>query len=255
MPVAHNSFKIRSDYDLCIIFFVGIGDAIYGLPALLELKKIAHSKNHKFHAFVEEIPSNFANPSVYHLLKSFDIFDTVSYFHGRKIHYWKYYDWSSVINKSSNTQYFPFIYNTNSNVNDRVDEIFKQFSLTPNVAWPKLPFTDNKNLDSLYPFFEDTSYLYILLHLETRSGNYVYPYLDQVLDLINNSKIVTHNLNLLVFSTLKIKSSSFFINNNKIRNFGLLSQENHNGESYEFTVIKTANKNNIIIVDPKKYFV
>jgi len=114
-----------------------------------------------------------------------------------------------------------------------------------------LPFTDNKNLDSLYPFFEDTSYLNILLHLETRSGNYVYPYLDQVLDLINNSKIVTHNLNLLVFSTLKIKSSSFFINNNKIRNFGLLSQKNHKGESYEFTVIKTANKNNIIIVDPK----
>ena len=114
-----------------------------------------------------------------------------------------------------------------------------------------MPFTDNKNLDSLYPFFEDTSYLNILLHLETRSGNYVYPYLDQVLDLINNSKIVTHNLNLLVFSTLKIKSSSFFINNNKIRNFGLLSQKNHKGESYEFTVIKTANKNNIIIVDPK----
>lgn len=231
-------FKIDYKKDLALVFFVGIGDAIYGLPMLLELKKLLHSKGSKFHAYVEETPSNFNNPAVYDVLKAAGIFDSVSYFHGRKLPYWKYFDWMS-IKLATDIRILPFIYRTNSEVKDRVVENFRQFSLVPLISWPEFKGEEGYAFRSLVEMISVDSNKNIFIHLETRSGDYRYPFIDDVLSLIVSSKSIDTKVNLIVFRSDVVSDGIF---KDEIKRYS----RNH------LKVLDFRNGNRVIFIDPKK---
>jgi hypothetical protein len=238
---AFNRFKIDYHKDLALVFFVGIGDAIYGLPMFLELKKKLHSKGAKFHAYVEEASSNFNNPAVYHVLCASGIFDSVSYFHGRKLPYWKYFDWTS-IKIAEDIRVLPFIYRTNSKVKDRIAETFRQFSLEPVIIWPNFRRVEGNTFRSLVEVISSSNNKNIFIHLETRSGDYTYPFLDDFLQLAVSSKILFDKMNLIVFTSNNQKKLSirrhFFEGQSAVTGY-------QNFESIEFM-----NGNKIIFLDP-----
>lgn len=234
---AFNRFKIDYQKDLALVFFVGIGDAIYGLPMLLELKKLLHSKGAKLHAYVEETPSNFNNPAVYHVLKATGIFDSVSYFHGRKLPYWKYFDWTS-IKLAKDIRILPFIYRTNSKVKDRVVENFRQYSLEPVITWPNFKREEGNVFRSLVEVISTGNNKNIFIHLETRSGDYTYPFIDDVLSLIVSSKSTELKVNLTVFRSETVSDTTF---KGEIKRY----YRNH------LKVIEFKNGNSIIFLDPK----
>jgi hypothetical protein len=246
--LASKPFQINTNKDLGIIFFVGIGDVIFGLPMLKELKSKLHANGSKFHAYVEELPSNFSNPAVFHLLKSCEIFDSVSYFHGRKLLYWKYYDWTSI---SSEIRLVPFIYKTNHQVKDRIKEVFRQYSISPKISWPDITSSQSEIYKFLVKFLSQQNYINILVHLETRSGDYVYPHLDQVIEYIGNSKSIISPLKIIVFTSFGI-NKSIFRNSIKSVERILWSRNTNKGMiDYEVFLIELKNGNKIITIDPK----
>lgn len=235
---AFNVLKPDFDRDLGLVFFVGIGDVIYGMPALLELKKKLKDKGYNFHAYVEEIQSNFANPAVFDLLEESGIFDTVNYFHGRKLQYWKYYDWTS-IKSEKNMQILPFIYKTNHKVSDRILEVFRQYGLSAPITWPNFNISGGVVFDTLCEILNrEPKGKNIFIHLETRSGEYIYPFIDDVLSLIISSKSLNTRLNLVVFRTDNLSDTP-------------LKDEIKRYSRNRLRIVDFKNGNRIIFINPK----
>jgi hypothetical protein len=238
---AFRRYEIDFKKDLALVFFVGIGDAIYGLPALLELRKKLHANGAKLHAYIEEVASNFNNPAVYQILKSAEIFDSIKFFHGRKLPYWKYFDWTS-IKVPRDVRILPFIYRTNHKIKNRIVENFDQLSLTPSISWPDFKSGDDKTFQSLAEVISAANNKNIFIHLETRSGNYRYPFLNDFLDLVVNSKLLNNKFTLVVFKSknqINIQSEKYVFKEKS----EVISYKN-------FEVIGFENGNKIIFIDP-----
>jgi len=190
---------IPEDKDLALIFFVGIGDAIFGMPAFNEIKNKLHKKKLKLHAYVDRHKSYLSNPAVYELLKDSKIFDSVNYFTGSRFVYWKYYNWTSIENDPKK-KFLPFLYQTKSSVNDRVEEIFRQYNLgKKKIVWPEFSAAQGNFYKDILKLLSN-KHRTLFMHLETRSGEYHYPYINDVLDKLLD-KTLNKNFNIVLFTS------------------------------------------------------
>lgn len=191
-------FKIKKSKPTTIVFGCGIGDAVYGFPALKSLSEEIRASQGRLEAAVESKTTNFANPVVKELLEATGFFDRVIQYHARKTICWKYADIDGLAENFPKNQIFPFIYRTSAGSPlSRVDEVARQFRRPMSLPWPEISWPNSALLSS----FTKTTKPLVILHMETRSGNYDYPYMQKLSHLLAKSAGVLGGVQWLLFST------------------------------------------------------
>ncbi len=194
--------------DVGLVFFFGIGDCIYALPALKILSQMVRKAGFKLYGFVEEHTSRLANPAVLTLLEDTALFDYLDYFHGWESGYWKYYNWSSIRRTNRYPcKIFPCIYRTSPKIKDRILEVLQQFSLPDHVDWPEIKpkkTEQYRNLRAQLINKQRNNHSIIFVHLETRSGEYIYPHIAQFIACVMDSKLLKKNITFVLFSQMNV---------------------------------------------------
>ena len=181
---AGSELRIDCTKNLALVFNCGLGDAIYTLPLLKKLSSQLNERGLAFNGFVEEQPSINANPAVYDLLVSIGLFDRLEYFRGTRCAYWKYHDWSSLEDiVGDHTQILPVVYKRSRSNKNRVDIVCRQFSLGCGSDWPTIrPRFSLQYKEFLYKLH---NYQHVIFaHFDTRSGNYRYPHIKQLIECL-----------------------------------------------------------------------
>lgn len=209
-----------------IIFFCGLGDFLYGIPALLRMKEICVSTDNRFIAYVPSETNSFSNGTLNKLLSSLGIFDEVKTYVGYSNIYWKVYFWEELLeDEMGHVRIFPFIYKTNRNIKTRSDSVGDNFNiknlgqlseceLLASVAPRK-----NSELQKLRKFASrNRQQETVLFHSESRSANYRMRESDEVIKYLISKKVK------VIFSgTSKLADKSLFIiDPNKIPLFDLM---------------------------------
>lgn len=185
-------FNINFKKDLYLVFFCGMGDFLYGMPLYLELKKRLEKNNCNLIAYIAKNNSMTNNPKNYKIAKECGCFSEVKIFQGFDRGYWKYYDWS-IVTFDNNKQILPFIYCTSYFEKHRVISILKQYKIKTNnleLSYPEIKLSNE--LLKLVKVIKQKQKV-LLLHFDTRSGNYKYKYLDKLIEYLckNNYFVIT----------------------------------------------------------------
>lgn len=183
---ASSPFTIDYESDVGIVFFCGIGDLIYGIPALKEIKKQTIIKGLKLYAFTTIENNATSNKSNFEIIKKLNIFDDVFTYMGNSNSYWKYYDWTALSNSNfSKIKLYPFIYKTNKKTKHRIESVANQFSLKiknkdfDNETLLHFLSLKSKSIELIALKLKMQNNI-LFLHFDTRSGSYVHPNFTEI---------------------------------------------------------------------------
>jgi hypothetical protein len=182
---AWKSFNIDYSQDVNLVFFCGLGDALYGLAVLLEIRSQCNVHGSKFNVFVSTDLSSTNNPALYDLFRSLNIFDGIHKFYGYGRAYWKYYQWQDALNVAKaqgiGGNFYPFIYKVQSSKNSRSEAVKVQFGMHDVSDEVNFPFKMADRATHLLmtvqakmEYLATDKHVY-LCHFDTRSGSYKYP--------------------------------------------------------------------------------
>ncbi|RLA06485.1 MAG: hypothetical protein DRQ51_09255 [Gammaproteobacteria bacterium] len=174
----YKPYKLNYDKNIIIVIYCGIGDFLYGIPAFNEIKKKLQTNNKKFIIYVGNADNNFNNSNLIHIAEQTNIFDEAHSFHAPNPIYWKCLDLSDIQYDENATDIYHFVYDTCGYGNKtRIERIFKQFSLKYSKQDLQNSITTNDNADDKSQTFIGKKHEKpVFLHLDTRSGEYIYPY-------------------------------------------------------------------------------
>lgn len=187
--------EIDYNHDVHMIFFCGIGDAMYGLGTILQIRGKCDAHGVKLIAHCSTGTKTMANSMLADFFREFSIFDEIHTFVGYETEYWKYFDWRLALFGRKNAKAYPFIYSTDHRLATRIDGISKRFkeAVDNDRTWVEL-FKFKKSRaytrDELKKQITFTSWLAssskntVLCHFDSRSGNYKYKYAQDVVDAI-----------------------------------------------------------------------
>jgi len=200
----HKNYEIDYSKDVVIVFYCGIGDFLYGVPILKEIKR--RSKK-KLIAYVGSVTNNFNNSSVADIAKSLNIFDEVVSYYPSKPNYWKNLDISYIVSNELNAGIYNFSYNVNNQESSRLKALSNQFDLKSHHfsllnAINVDGYKPNEKVIHLLNKIQKTNKDTVFLHLDTRSGGYVYPYIVKLMH-----SLIKAGFNVLMF-TPQIKANS-----------------------------------------------
>jgi hypothetical protein len=209
-----------------VIFFCGLGDFLYGIPALLRMKEICTSTDNRFIAYVPSETNRFSNGTLNKLLSSLNIFDEVKPYVGYSNIYWKLYFWEELLEDELNhVRIYPFVYKTNRNIESRSDSVSNNFRLgnLPKLSECSLLESPaphkNVEIKKLKEFVSrNPQGETVLFHSESRSADYRMSGSDEVIKYLISKKVKvifagTSNLN---------DKSLFVIDPNKTPLFDLM---------------------------------
>lgn len=173
----HHSFRVPNAGDVGIIFFCGLGDALYGLSTLREISERLHAEKRRFYAFTMAATDQYHNSDLREFLDRTSLFDSVSSVPGRPTEYWKYYDWSAVIDVApAGCVLFPYLYKTSRQLPHRIDGVRTQFSLPKGAREIPIPARHPSTYAKDLVAKLKGARKVILLHLDARSTGYRYPH-------------------------------------------------------------------------------
>ncbi len=174
-------FRVPEVGDVGIVFYCGLGDALYGLSTLREIAKQLRSENRRFVAYTMKATDQFNNSGLQQFLESTGLFDGVTSFQGQATEYWKYYDWSSLVSQvPESTVVRPFIYSTRRRISHRIDAVRKQFSLSRGQREIPLDIRAPTNRGrEVVKALRDAGKV-VFLHCDARSSGYTYPHAKEL---------------------------------------------------------------------------
>jgi hypothetical protein len=183
---------IEIDYKKTVnlVFFCGIGDAIYGLPVFAQIRRRCDEHQVRLVAWCARTTGASSNTAVAALLSDSKLFHEVNIFTGVETDYWKSFFWDFLGAKVgigvNDANFYPFIYSTNRKFRRRLDAIRWQFDLqqTPSLAqWgdtflPQINYSDAALRLKRKIEIQGGNQRVVFIHLDSRSGNYQYPHVD-----------------------------------------------------------------------------
>lgn len=188
-------FRHLEEKDLVIVFACGIGDAVYGLPMLKSLSERMRHSSKRFEAVVEKRLSKFANPAVKDVLEESGLFDSVVLGETIPTGYWKYFGFGDLTQRFSNYNILPYVYRLSTGRLPREQEVARQFGCPKDLLWPKIEWPE-------FPLkLQLPGRKLIVLHFETRSGNYFYPHLKELCKFLQCRFSGSSELQWVLFST------------------------------------------------------
>lgn len=187
--------KIRINFrqDVNLVFFCGIGDALYGLPVLWEIKSRCEKNGRKFNAFFSTIQSNANSQHLGDTLKRLRVFDGVYAYVGLDVQYWKYYQYRHALEVAERFgvkgRFYPYIYKTNSSLSLRTEAVAAQFGMKK-IGPLRLPETihltqeSEQLLSSIQRKCQRANQYVYLCHFDTRSGRYRYEHSAEIISYL-----------------------------------------------------------------------
>lgn len=178
---------------IAIIMHVGMGDYLMASP-MFEALRQAHP-DLPIRAYVSDSTDNVASALVVHLARNNPVFQSVHTFSGRPRDYWKEYDIADALGKiPEDFAALRLVYDTEPQVWHRTTTLFQTFGLPvyPPVPRPfvrPVPLSENAAtlLRSIRELAGEKPARIVLCHLDTRSSEYMYPYVDDLLSRLLNT--------------------------------------------------------------------
>lgn len=190
------AIRIDLSRDVNLVFFCGLGDALYGIPLFLELRKKCDRAGVKLNAWCSTTAGTFANGAVASLLADLKLFDSVSSFHGKNGAYWKCFSWDELLAEHRDEKFYPFLYPTRRSLRTRSEAILRQFALRSKRTLASFDLPDTEQSRRLTQLIECRmqdigAKNVVFCHFDARSGNYKYPHADYILrDLVKRNYMV-----------------------------------------------------------------
>ncbi|WP_321778925.1 hypothetical protein [Sulfurimonas sp.] len=182
----YKPYTLNYEKDFILTIYCGIGDFLYGIPAFMDIKKQLKLKNKKFIVYIGSANNNYNNANLVYIAKQLNIFDEIHTFHSPRPVYWKCLDLGDIDYDKNKADIYHFVYCVNGyNKLSRIQAVCKQFGLKNNNGLEKsleIINLKDSNLQNVIDSQKDKKCVF--LHLDTRSGEYVYPYILQLVDYL-----------------------------------------------------------------------
>lgn len=219
------STKVDFRQDVNLVFFCGIGDALYGLPVMQEIKRRCKENGTKINAFVSTTPSSANSKYLGNTLNRLEVFDGVYEYIGLDTEYWKYYQYENALavaeRRGIGGKFYPYIYRTNSRHSSRTEAVAAQFRIK-NVETLKPPITVDLSkkaqqlLSSIKEKCVRADQYVFLCHFDTRSGEYRYGSSDEVIHKLLEQGHIVLSPESTIKSSVSPDADNLFILDNSI---------------------------------------
>ena len=189
----HHAIKKYSPKGICLVFFMGMGDYLFVTPFISQLKK--EFPYLKILALVSKNQDVYNSPLVADLVGLNKNIDDVRLYDGfiNRGNYKSYNYKDAIKNNENDFLLVPVIYEYNSIIKNRAESLCVNYGLKfPESSTPKIDLMDkNEKCDEIVSNIickADSRKInsIVILHLETRSSNYMYPFKKELCELLLN---------------------------------------------------------------------
>lgn len=191
--------KIRG---VSLIFFMGLGDYLFATPFIAKLR--TEFPTLQIQALVSDGKDMNNNPSVAELLRVDPNVNDVTFYSGKRSALsesdWRNYDYSDAFRKAKpDFVCIPVIYEYGPHTRSRALSLCETFSLNkPDSTTPIIyqRRSNNSYIKELLKRIRDEgkesdSINLVFFHLETRSTNYVYPHIEELIQAISTENCLS----------------------------------------------------------------